>query len=59
MVDAYLPDNGVFKANVFIQHIQEYSQRLRFCGVNTHHQIGIVERTIATVFDTSIAMVLC
>jgi hypothetical protein len=58
IVDTYLADNGVFKANTFVQHILEHSQRLRFCGVNAHHQNGIAERSIRTVSDMARAMML-
>ena len=37
MADTYLTDNGMFKANAFINHIREQVQRLRLCGVNDHH----------------------
>ena len=46
MVDAYIADNGVFKNNAFINDIREYPQRLRFCGVNDHHQNRIIEGSI-------------
>ena len=58
IVDTYLSDNGLFKANTFIQHSLEHSQRLRFCGVNAHHQDGIAERSIHTVSDMARAMML-
>ena len=58
MVDTYLADNGVFKANAFINHIRDHAQRLRFCGVNAHHQNGVAERAIKTVSDISRAMML-
>ena len=32
MVHTYLADNGVFNANVFISHISEHAQLLRFCS---------------------------
>ena len=37
IVDSYLPDNGTFKANTFVSHIQQHNQLLQFCGVNAHH----------------------
>jgi len=58
MIDTYLADNGVFKANTFINHIRDHAQRLRFCGVNAHHQNGTAERAIKTVSDMSRAMML-
>ncbi len=56
--DSYLADNGVFKAIAFIKHIRDSAQRLRFCGVNAHHQNGIAERAVNTISDTSRAMML-
>ena len=56
MVDTYLADNGVFKANELINHIRQHAQRLRFCGVNAHHQNGVAERSIKTVSDMALAM---
>ena len=58
VVDMYLADNGVFKANKFVAHIREHNQRLRFCGVNAHHQNGVAERSIRTVSDMARAMML-
>jgi len=58
MVDTLLADNGVSKANVFIQHIREHNQRIRYCGVNAHHQNGIAEQSIRTISDMAHAMML-
>lgn len=58
MVDTYSVNNGVFKANTFINHFREHDQILRFCGVNTHHQNEIAERAIKTFSDISRAMML-
>jgi hypothetical protein len=58
MVDTFLADNGVFKANAFVQHIREHNQRIRYCGVNAHHQNGVAERSIRTISDMARAMML-
>jgi len=56
MVDRYHADNGVFRANAFVQHIREHNQLIRYCGVNAHHQNGVAERSIRTVSDMARAM---
>ena len=46
MVNSYLVDNGVFKASAFIENIRESAERLRFCGLNVHHQNTVAERSV-------------
>ena len=58
LVDSYLADNGVFKANAFVQHIHTHNQRLSYCGVNAHHKNAIAERSIRTVSECARAMLL-
>ena len=58
MIDTYLADNGVFKANTVVLHIVEYDQRMRFCGVNEHYQDGVAESSIHTVSDMVRAILL-
>ena len=58
IVDSYLADNGVFKANAFVQHINIHNQKLKFCGVNAHHQNAVAERSIRTVSECARAMLL-
>ena len=58
MVDTFLADNGVFKANAFVQHIREHNQRIQYCGVNAHHQNGTAEQSIRTISDMARAMML-
>jgi hypothetical protein len=41
IVTDYLADNGIFKANAFVQHLREHNQRVQYCGVNAHHQNGV------------------
>ena len=52
MVDSYLADNQVSKVSAFIKRIKESAQRFRFCGVNSPHQNGVVERVVKTISDT-------
>ena len=58
VVQSYLTDNGVFKANQLVQHVRDTEQQLRFCGVNAHHQNGAAERAIRTVSNIARAMLL-
>ena len=58
LVDSYLADNGVFKANAFVQHIHTHNQKLKYCGVNAHHQNAVAERSIRTVSECARALLL-
>ena len=58
VVEAYLTDSGAFKANAFVSHIREHSQRLRFCGANAHHKNGIAERAVQSVSNIARALIL-
>ena len=42
----YLADNGIFKANLWVNACKRSGQGLTFAGVNAHHQNGIAERRI-------------
>ena len=54
----YLTDSGAFKANKFVQHIRDNNQKIQFCGTNAHHQIGVAERSIRTIYNMARAMML-
>ena len=43
-VQAYHADNGIFKANKWVEECRERKQDLTFAGVNAHHQNGVAER---------------
>ena len=58
IIQSYLTDSGAFKANSFVQHIREHTQRLQYCGTNAHHQNGVAERAIRTVSDMARSMIL-
>ena len=58
LINSYKADNGVFKANHFVSHIQEHNQKLNYCGMNAHHKNGAVEREIRTVSGCARALML-
>ena len=43
-VQGYHADNGIFRANAWINHCTSRDQTVTFAGVNAHHQNGIAER---------------
>ena len=45
-VRAYHADNGIFRANKWVESCTKSNQRLTFAGVNAHHQNGVAERRI-------------
>ena len=53
IIEDYLADNGVFKAKAFVKHLQDHHQKVKFCGVNAHHQNGVAERAIKTISEIS------
>jgi hypothetical protein len=50
-IQHYHCDNGWFSDNAFKQACQEQHQQLTFCGVNTHFQNGIAERSICNLSE--------
>ncbi len=42
----YHADNGIFRANKWVQRCIEGEQTLSFAGVNAHHQNGVAEKRI-------------
>ena len=58
LVESYLADNGIFKANAFVSHIREHNQKVNYCGVNAHHQNAVAERNIRTVSESARSMLL-
>ena len=47
----YHADNGIFKANKWVEECKQSGQRLTFAGVNAHHQNGVAERRIRELQD--------
>ena len=45
-IRAYHADNGVFRANAWVNDCNAKDQALTFAGVNAHHQNGVAERRI-------------
>eukprot|EP00957_Ditylum_brightwellii_P135298 10316874-Ditylum_brightwellii.AAC.1 len=46
-------DNKPFKSDKFREHINSLEQQITFCGVSAHHHIGIAERYIQTLVNTT------
>ena len=58
LINEYRADNGTFKANEFVAHVREHSQKLSYCGVNAHHKNGVAERAVRTVSECARALML-
>ena len=50
-VKNYHADNGIFKANKWMEHCHENGQGMTFAAVNAHHTNGIAERRIRELQD--------
>ena len=48
-IENYLADNGVFKGKDFMKHLFDRNQRVKFCGVNAHHQNSVAKQNIQTI----------
>ena len=57
-IKAYHCDNGVFRANRWIDECIKNNQRLTFAGVNAHHTNGLAERRIRSLQDLSRSMLI-
>ena len=57
-IRGYHADNGIFRANKWVESCRNQSQSLTFAGVNAHHQNGIAERRIRTLQELTRAMLI-
>ncbi len=57
-VKCYHTDNGIFASKDFRSNCIQQNQRIKFCGVNAHHQNGIVERYIRTITERARSMLI-
>jgi hypothetical protein len=57
-VKNYLADNGIFKANLWVNDCKAKGQGLTFAGVNAHHQNGVAERRIRELQDMARTMLI-
>ena len=45
-IKAYHADNGIFRANAWVNHCNQNNQAITYAAVNAHHQNGIAESQI-------------
>jgi hypothetical protein len=57
-IQNYLADNGIFKANLWVDECKKKGQGLTFAGVNAHHQNGVAERRIRELQDMARTMLI-
>jgi hypothetical protein len=57
-VKNYLADNGICKANLWVNDCKMKGQGLTFAGVNAHHQNGVAERRIREVQEMARTMLI-
>jgi hypothetical protein len=54
----YHADNGIFKANLWLDTCKASHQTITFAGVGAHHQNGVVERRIRELQDMARTMLI-
>ncbi len=57
-IKSYVADNGIFKANLWVEECKKQDQGLTFAGVNAHHQNGVAERKIRELQDMARTMLI-
>jgi hypothetical protein len=57
-IKCYHTDNGVFASKEFRASCTQQKQRIKFFGVNAHHQNGIVECHIRSVTEYACTMLI-
>jgi hypothetical protein len=57
-IRAYHADNGIFRANKWMQDCENNKQRITFTGVHAHHTNGMAEKRIRDLQDLARAMLL-
>ena len=57
-VRQYHADNGVFRANKWVDDCRKLEQGLTFAGVNAHHSNGLAERRIRSLQDLTRSMLI-
>lgn len=58
IIQNYHADNGIFKANKWVDECRKMEQGLTFAGVNAHHSNGLAERRIRSLQDLTRAMLI-
>jgi hypothetical protein len=57
-IRAYHADNGIFRAQKWVDCCAKAEQGLTFAGVNSHHENGIAERRIKELQDAARSMLI-
>jgi hypothetical protein len=57
-IEHYHADNGIFKANAWIEACRKDGQGVTYAGVNAHHQNGIAVRRIWELQELARAMLI-
>ena len=57
-IRGYHADNGIFRANAWMNNCNQLDQAMTFAGDNAHHQNGIAERRIKELQDMARTMLI-